>query len=579
MSEPGITEFEKRISDAADQVYRSGKTGYNWGTVDAILKEELELDGKTRCKKANNSGRAANVITESMDKQIQLYLVFIGEPYTIGRFIRVARDRIKRFPNVKTIAVLNRKSGSWRVRAIIEREGVDLADRIRDRFPVLEEDSIYEVETKPLPAELPLEPAANDPESDPVEAEAIPSVPVVDEDEFASAMINRTTELEGLAELPEKLVAFAKGRGVILDLSLATDLLAATLSSQLLMFAGPSGTGKSTVARLLRSFFAPVDRQFEVEALRQWLTPDDLVGYYSVLGQRFATASGTLTVVGLHEASVAPLAGEGDEVEGPPILLVEEMNLSAPEGYLAPVIHGLSGVSEPVLHWELHTGGAEAIDEAAVVTLPQAALIGPYPRVFGTINVDASAHAPARKVAARSSVVLLEPAALTAAELIALATPAVDEADFDEEPHGERFLGDPLAALKAVSGDEVAIGLLTEKLQGFVEQLGGLFVSRRDAKRCLAYMAYFQALRRGEDEDRVLQLAVENAFSHCVLPTVESGRFVPTLEALKELSLAGSAATPEEMGGLLGARVERLLGISSEGSDLGGMLDFWSALS
>jgi DNA polymerase III delta prime subunit len=574
MSEPPLRKYEQEISDAADEVYRSGKTGYNWGAVDEILQRELGIEGPTRCKKANNSGRAANVFTESMDKRIQLYLVFIAEPYTIERFLRVAYSRIKRFPNVKTAAILDRTSGVWRVREIVEREGVGLAEEILEFFPAVSE--IRYVHSKP-PAPQPTLPGAEQPEPE-EEEEAVDTVPVVAEDVFESEMVARETRTSGLDDLPGELVDVARERGLSLDRSLATDLLAVTLSSQLVLFAGPSGTGKSTMARLLRSFFASVDRQFEIEALRQWLSPDDLVGYYSVLGQQYATASGTTTIVDMHEVSVGSLSREGAQVEGPPILLVEEMNLSAPEGYLAPVIHGLSGVSEPILRWELHTGGREAVDEAISLELPEVVLIGPYPRVFGTINVDASAHAPARKVAARSSVVLLEPSELTEESLEELAKSAAASEDGGEAGRNEEFLGDPLAALKGASATEVT--LLAGKLSDFVAALDGVPVSSRAAKRSLAYMAYFRALCGSEpgSADRTLQLAVENAFAHCILPTVEPGRFLSTLQALERQELAPAAEDGDGLGGLLGMRVERLLATAYAGTDFG-IVDFWSALS
>lgn len=585
-----LTPFEQSISDLADEVYRSGKTGYNWGAVDMVLKRELGLPGQTRCKKANNSGRAANVITESMDKPIELYAIFIARPYTIRQFLRVAKDRIKRFPNVKTIAVFDHTAGYWRARKIVERRGADLAERIRPHFPAIGAEDVHYVDARP-PAGEPLFPGLEEVPEEPEvpaatekadedaerEDEALPTARTVDLEDFEAVMLGRLTELAGLTELPERLIELARKRQLILDRSLATDLLAVMLSSQLVLFAGPSGTGKSTMARLLMDFFASDGRRFEIEALRQWLTPDDLAGYYSVLGRQFATTTYTSTILDMHLASVAPTQ-EDEEVKGPPILLVEEMNLSAPEGYLAPVIHGLSGISEVVLDWELRTGGAPSRDAAGLVDLPPVALFGPFPRVLGTINVDASAHAPARKVGARSSVVLLEPAELTEAALMGMANSSETQDQAVAEGWGESFLGDPLSALTAAPEEEVAV--LAARLRGFVEGFDEPTVSHRSAKRCLAYMAYFRALCGSApgSEDETLQLAVENAFAHCVLPTVEPGRFLATLTSLEGMELIPAAESEDELGGLLRLRVERLLNTAREGSDFG-ILDFWSALS
>jgi hypothetical protein len=148
-----------------------------------------------------------------------------------------------------------------------------------------------------------------------------------------------------------------------------------------------------------------------------------------------------------------------------------------------------------------------------------------------------------------------------------------------DEGRGERFLGNPEAALRVVPEDEVA--LLARKLREFVAGLDGVRVSNRDAKRCLVYMAYFRALCGSEPgmNDQALQIGVENAFSHCILPTVEPGRFLQTLEALEEMELYPEATSEDELGGLLGMRVKRLMKMAGDGSVFGDTVDFWSALS
>src|SRR5690242_14780704 len=66
-----------------------------------------------------------------------------------------------------------------------------------------------------------------------------------------------------------------------LDFDEATilDALAAYLSSQFLLFAGPSGTGKSSLARALATFFT--DRFVALEAEVGLTRPADFVGYPS----------------------------------------------------------------------------------------------------------------------------------------------------------------------------------------------------------------------------------------------------------------------------------------------------------
>lgn len=555
--DPAPTPLELSISQAADEVFDLGKTGYNWGPVDDLLHEALPGLGPTRCKRANGSGRAANVLTESNDKPIDLYVVFIGPSYSIDAFVPAAADRIKRFPNVKTVAVADRTSGMWRVRAFIEREGIGLAEEIVDNFPAVTVQHSVATDF--------------DSEDKTVTSGGALTVPRVDEDEFVSAMDSWKVDLDGLVDLPAQLVEFASVRGVLIDEFQAADCLAAMLSSQLLLFVGPSGTGKSTVARVLSEFFAPSERRFKIDALRQWLTPDDLVGYYSALSGRYVATPDTGTVIAMHETSVAPLWKEGGELHGPPILLVEEMNLSAPEGYLAPLFHGLSATSCSHIDWPLHSGGTEAIDESSVSALPETAMFGPFPRVLGTINVDASSQAPARKVAARSNVLMFEPVEITDAELAAL-TDSLSTFEFQDEAPGEPFLGDPLEALK--EAEAVRQALVREAFIDLLGELPELPVSRRDAIRSLAYMAYYLLLDGGEAEPKLLRLAAENAFLHCVLPTVDDEHFLSTLRDLSKLDLTDAGA-----GGYLKVRAARLAALSEASEGLGGVADFWSAMS
>src|SRR6266849_424088 len=89
---------DKNLSGQIDKLMALGSTGYIWVLVDEALRNELGIDGLTRCKKASGSGRAANVLTESNDKDIALYVIFIISPYTVEQFRSVAPDRISRFP-------------------------------------------------------------------------------------------------------------------------------------------------------------------------------------------------------------------------------------------------------------------------------------------------------------------------------------------------------------------------------------------------------------------------------------------------------------------------------------------------
>jgi hypothetical protein len=296
-----------------------------------------------------------------------------------------------------------------------------------------------------------------------------------------------------------------------------------------------------------------------------------------VLADQFATTPDTEKLIEAHEASVASVL-EDRASAGPPILLIEEINLSPPEGYLAPVIHGFSSISTPSLAWHLHSRAYGAVDPGSVIKLPETLLLGPYPRVLGTINVDSTAHAPARKVAARACVLLLEPQALDDAELVALTT--VPSASRSSEGVWSRYLGSPLRALESL--DSAVASRLRAAVLTMAGKLGeSTLISRRDALRSLAYMAYYVRLNSdGAPDPEIVELAAENAVLHFVLPTLDPDHFSSTLNALSTADLAEAAVGSDALGGLLKPRVERLSELAStSGLGFADALDFWSALS
>jgi hypothetical protein len=553
--EVGPSSIEAEISPLAAKVLAAGKTGYNWQSIDDVLQPGLGL-ATTRCKKASGSGRAANVITESNDKPIDLYAVFIVPPYTAEKFLPAARDRMKRFPNARTVAVLQSLDGIWRVTHLLEQEGRGVADSIIGHFPLVDA-------AERVPVDF-------DDES------LVSKVVTADVDEFFAAAETFGCRTGEFSDLIEEFKVYASSSGVSVDDAMALDLLASTLGSQFLLFAGPSGTGKSTVASLLCSFFSRDELYQRVETSRRWIGPEDLAGHYSNVSQRFAATANTASLIALHEASIEAVKNFGG---GVPMLLVEEINLSAIEGYLGPFTHGLSRLAVPMVTWTLHAATGYVETEGDVVHFPSELMFGPFPRLFGTLNVDQESAVPARKVLSRATVVLLEaerdfdPAVAASG----LAKPAAVVGGGQGAP----WIGSPDTA-RLNLGEEVLLGIFTQ-VRHMLASLAGVGVvvrlSKRDQGRIANYSSYYVSLATaaGATQDDAIQIAVENAIIHFVLPSLEPEVFQAAATALQGMPLTSSG--PKSLGGLLGSRLSRLQEQGSQ--DLLSLMnvDFWAALS
>jgi DNA polymerase III delta prime subunit len=372
--------------------------------------------------------------------------------------------------------------------------------------------------------------------------------------------------------------SYLASAGIEFDTSTVVDLLAAYLSSQFLMFAGPSGTGKSTAARALGHIFCASNSLGVVEGRRQMIGPEDIAGYYSPLAQSYVRMS-DLKV--LRQLAV-PAA---DSV---PALLVEEINLSAVEGYLAPFTHGMSRPTAPDVPWELH--------DVSITDPPDRLVFGPFPRLLGTINVDATAMAPAPKVTARACVLVLEPAddAAIDSALQRLKTPHGQPTV--AEGAGAALVGNPAEIFASGVAQDTLLVQQTNDLVDLIRasgpyaQGGGSMpnpVSRRQVVQLLTYASWFVLLAEAHvaNGGTVLgdahRLGVENALLHFVLPILPGVEFGLALQRLQDasVSLTQSSTNTQELGAVLLARVERLMGAGGEALGMGRILDFWDRLS
>ncbi len=403
----------------------------------------------------------------------------------------------------------------------------------------------------------------------------------------APAAPNRTSfkrqdlSREGISGLQKRFVEWTAKRHVTVDESIQLDLLAAFLSSQFLLFAGPSGTGKSTLARAVTEFFTPVDSFRIVEGRRQLIGPEDVVGFYSHMSGKFVTGTNFQDFRDM---------GSGDVDCATPVLIVDEINLSPIEGYLNPFVHGYSTPSVKAINWEI--APPELCDDDHGGDFPCKLTFQPYPRLIGTINVDASAFAPSPKVASRACVILLKPRRgpdPTAVEDVVSALigrygdDALGRESLPCDELARQFVGNPVGIFAILTPEERAdlISTAKDSLARIYESAceGVLSLSHRQYEQVMLYVAwYFVLSQKGADLKRVAKVATENACLHFVLPSLSGETFGLVIQYMLNLGLGGSEASSSEFTSVLSMRLETL---SSTASDelFGASSDFWDRLS
>ncbi|GAA1439256.1 hypothetical protein GCM10009617_03210 [Leifsonia poae] len=310
---------------------------------------------------------------------------------------------------------------------------------------------------------------------------------------------------------------------------------------------------------MISSFFVPADRQAIVDVRPGWVSSEDLVGQYSNFSGRYLSTPALAKLELLH----------GTNSSQSPVVTMEEANLSAMEAYAGPLISTASATSWQELEWALH-------DIPEVNSPPTNLRLQPWPRFFGTVNIDSSAAAPAPKVTGRACVVLLEPPSF---DDLAQSTDAITNTTFvSDAPGGLGFLADPRAAWAArlTEGNHLDLVDAIEPYVLVLAESAGRsanIVSPRDLHRCLLYMAWYTALAVAASESDLSistdpASAAENALLHFVLPGLTSEQFRLALPAIRDSAIAD---------GYLQNRLNRL----TEGSDgfFGVPPDFWASLS
>lgn len=392
-----------------------------------------------------------------------------------------------------------------------------------------------------------------------------------------------------------------QGRRLVLPTDECRDLVAAALSSQLLFMAGPSGTGKSAVAEALAALFTHGDRRRQLQVPLGVATEGELYGYPTTIGGqlRFQPSSWLDQFTGLAPATgpggaVAPIVLPPNQLTPgppaspavcPPILIFEEANLGTIEGYLASFMRDFSGLGAQRVSVTVHGAAAPIERTGGGPQVPRALDIGPWPRVFATLNVDQTAEPPSRKVAARGLAIVLEPPDLSTDDLRLAALGG----GAPPPPGHEYFLalGRPASAVQALhSHDPALLDATVGDVHAAAAAVAAILnlppvISPRNLLRMVTFASTHLLVGLGEGATRespdvLRKLGLEYAVLHIVLPSLSEEHFLRVRDGVGTAAGAAFAPLAASQADQLRSPLRRRLLTVSAGR---AATDFWSALS
>lgn len=218
------------------------------------------------------------------------------------------------------------------------------------------------------------------------------------------------------------------------------------------LLAGPTGTGKTQTARRLRT---ADDVSFAlVDVHGGWVDSAAAFGYLNPLTGRFIPGP---VLLGLLDAI------KGDR----PILVLDEINVSPPHIYLAPLLAALERAfadekAEPMVVYQDGAQAEEALRQAASEhPALRVERVGPFTRlvldipstlrVLGTLNFDGSTEDLAPKLLSRSFVVWFEAPTVTKnLDLVARSSYATKPAKLGEALQALQSAGIPVSPRSVV---------------------------------------------------------------------------------------------------------------------------------
>jgi 5-methylcytosine-specific restriction protein B len=156
-------------------------------------------------------------------------------------------------------------------------------------------------------------------------AAAKPALPAVGGPDGDAAGELTAPDDDATASEISNLRSFMEARGYLIGAEELTALLLMLATRTWVVLAGPTGTGKSSMVRLLAEAFG--GQMYDIQVKPNWTSSEDVLGYYSEVSGKF-----------LPGPLYAALQAAGKQDGTLRFIRFDEMNLASPEYYLAEVL-------------------------------------------------------------------------------------------------------------------------------------------------------------------------------------------------------------------------------------------------